>query len=123
MNITISGNSALTASFSYNDIQNAGNSLKQVAQLNVVRMGLYAAQIMGYGRIMDSYRFVTYNGATTLRIAPEDYDIAAGKPANCIALNAPNFYHALNENAETLYSIRNGKVIVQTKAKSVSTAF
>ncbi|MDD6461413.1 MAG: hypothetical protein PUF51_02950 [Bifidobacteriaceae bacterium] len=88
-----------------------------------MRKGLYATQIMGYGQIVDSYRFVTYNGAATLHIAPEDYGIAIGKPANGIVLNAPNFYHALNGNAETPYSIRDGKVIVQATAKSVSMAF
>lgn len=113
----------INVAFGEDDIQDPWSPLGAGNMLDVVRMGLYAAQIMGYGQIMDSYRFVTYNGAATLHIAPEDYGIAIGKPANGIVLNAPDFYHALNENAETLYSIRNGKVIVQTTAKSVNAAF
>ena len=105
------------------DIQDPWSPLGAGNMLDVVRMGLYAAQIMGYRQIMDAYRFVTYNGAATLHIAPEDYGIAVDKPANGVVLNAPNFYHALNENVEALYSIRGGKIIVQTTAKSVSTAF
>ena len=109
--------------FGEDDIQDPWSPLGAGNMLDVVRMGLYAAQIMGYRQIMDAYRFVTYNGAATLHIAPEDYGIAVDKPANGVVLNAPNFYHALNENVEALYSIRGGKIIVQTTAKSVSTAF
>ena len=112
----------INIAFGEDDIQDPWSPLGAGNMLDVVRMGLYAAQIMGYGQIMNSYKFVTYNGATTLHIAATDYGIAIGKPANCIVLNAPNFYHALNENAETLYSIRGGKVIVRTKAKETTTA-
>ena len=113
----------INVAFGEDDIQDPWSPLGAGNMLDVVRMGLYAAQIMGYRQIMDAYRFVTYNGAATLHIAPEDYGIAVDKPANGVVLNAPNFYHALNENVEALYSIRGGKIIVQTTAKSVSTAF
>jgi cytosine deaminase len=82
--------------------------------LDVVRMGLYAAQLMGYRQIMDSYRFVTYNGAKTMHVAQQDYGIATGRPASFIILNAPDFYHALNENVEVLYSVRAGRVVAET---------
>ncbi len=48
---------------------------------------------------------------------------AVGKPANCIIMNNDNFYNALNEHSEVLYSIRHGKVLVETKPKEVKLNF
>lgn len=104
----------INVAFGEDDIQDPWSPLGAGNMFDVVRMGLYAAQLMGYGQIMDSFRYVTYNGASTLHLTPADYGIAVGKPANCIVLNAPDFYHALNENVEVLYSIRHGRVIAQT---------
>jgi cytosine deaminase len=104
----------ITVAFGEDDIQDPWSPLGAGNMLDVVRMGLYAAQLMGYRQIMDSYRFVTYNGATTMHIAQKDYGIATGRPASFVILNAPDFYHALNENAEVLYSVRAGRIVAQT---------
>ncbi|MCI7720855.1 MAG: cytosine deaminase, partial [Limosilactobacillus reuteri] len=41
--------------------------------------------------------------------------IEVGKPANCILLNAHDFYNALNKHVEVLYNIRHGKFLAETK--------
>lgn len=102
----------INVAFGEDDLRDPWSPLGSGNMLDVVRMGVYAAQLMGYRQIMDSYRFVTYNAAAVMGL--EDYGIAAGKPADCIILDAPNFYEALNDHAEVLYSVRRGHVIVST---------
>ncbi|MFT8530250.1 MAG: hypothetical protein ABF687_11440, partial [Lentilactobacillus diolivorans] len=46
-----------------------------------------------------------------------------GMPANCIIMNNDNFYNALNERSEILYSIHQGKILVETKPKEVTNHF
>lgn len=38
-------------------------------------------------------------------------------------MNNDNFYSALNERSEILYSIHNGKILVQTEPKQVKNYF
>ena len=90
--------------------------------LDQVQIGILAGQLMGYTQIQNAYQFVTNNAAKTLHIS-DHYGIAVGKPANCILLNQTNFYDALNEHAEVLYSIRQGRVLVETQPKQVKLNF
>lgn len=82
--------------------------------LDVVTMGVYIAHLMGYHQLQDAFKYVTYNGAKTMHIT-DKYGIEAGKPADCIILNAGDFYNALNKHVEVLYNIRHGKVLAETK--------
>lgn len=104
----------INVSFGEDDIKDPWNSLGSANMLDPVMMGLYACQLLGYGQIQDSYKFVTYNAAKTLNIS-DKYGIQVGKDANCILLNANDFYNALNDHVEVLYNIRKGKVIVKTE--------
>lgn len=104
----------INVSFGEDDIQDFMNPLGDGNMLDVIMMGVYVDHLMGYHQLQDSFKFVTYNGARTLHIQ-DQYGIAVGKPANCILLNAPDFYHALNEHREVLYNIRHGKVIAETR--------
>ena len=87
--------------------------------MDVLHMGLHATQIMGYTEIMNSYRFITKNGARTMQVQ-DSYGIEVGKPANFLIFNAKNWYDALNERAELLYSVHNGNVLVETKPAEVT---
>ena len=69
--------------------------------------------MMGYDDIINSYRFITHNAAKTLHLG--SYGIKENNPANFIILNSDNFYNALNEKSEVLYSYHNGKLISKTK--------
>ncbi|MFR0583898.1 cytosine deaminase [Limosilactobacillus mucosae] len=103
----------INVSFGEDDIQDPWNPLGNGNMLDSVSMGVYAAHLMGYSQLQDSFKFVTYNAAKTLHIA-DQYGIKEGLDANCILLNAEDFYNALNKHVEVLYNIRHGKVLAKT---------
>lgn len=92
------------------DVRDPWNPLGDGNMLDVLMMGVYIEHMMGYGQLQDSFRFVTYNGARTLHIA-DRYGLETGKPGNCILLDAPDFYTALNQHAPVLANIRAGRVL------------
>ena len=104
----------INVSFGEDDIQDPWNPLGDGNMLDAVTMGVYIAHLMGYHQLQDACNYVTYNGAKTLHIS-DNYGIEVGKPANCILLNAHDFYNALNKHVEVLYNIRHGKVLAETK--------
>ncbi|PMY01358.1 cytosine deaminase, partial [Pseudomonas sp. MPR-R5A] len=87
--------------------------------LQVLHMGIHASQLMGYEQIVNSVDLITKNSARTLQIE-EQYGIEAGKPANFIVLAAENEYEAVRKQATVLYSVRNGRVIAETKPQETS---
>ena len=103
----------INVSFGEDDIQDPWNPLGNGNMLDSVSMGVYAAHLMGYSQLQDSFKFVTYNAAKTLHIT-DQYGIKEGLDANCILLNAEDFYNALNKHVEVLYNIRHGKVLAKT---------
>ncbi|MBB1110324.1 cytosine deaminase [Limosilactobacillus sp. pH52_RY] len=104
----------INVSFGEDDIQDPWNPLGDGNMLDAVTMGVYIAHLMGYHHLQDAFNYVTYNGAKTLHIS-DGYGIEVGKSANCILLNAHDFYNALNKHVEVLYNIRHGKVLAETK--------
>ncbi|ANU52450.1 cytosine deaminase [Limosilactobacillus reuteri] len=104
----------INVSFGEDDIQDPWNPLGDGNMLDAVTMGVYIAHLIGYHQLQDAFNYVTYNGAKTLHIS-DNYGIEVGKPANCILLNAHDFYNALNKHVEVLYNIRHGKVLAETK--------
>ena len=104
----------INVSFGEDDIQDPWNPLGDGNMLDAVTMGVYIAHLMGYHQLQDAFNYVTCNGAKTLHIS-DNYGIEVGKPANCILLNAHDFYNALNKHVEVLYNIRHGKVLAETK--------
>lgn len=112
----------INIAFGEDDIKDPWYPMGDGNMLDPLHLGLHVAQTMGYDQIMNSYQFVTTNGAKAMHIA-DHYGIAEGKPANCILMNRGNFYDALNERAEVLMSIHNGKVVVETKPQEVTTHF
>lgn len=110
----------INVAFGEDDIRDPWSPLGAGNMLDAVHMGVYAAQLMGYGQIMDSYRYATVNGAKALNVPEDEYGIAVGRPASLVVLDAPDFYNALNEHAEVLYSIRRGRVIAETAPRSTT---
>ncbi|MGN1279442.1 MAG: cytosine deaminase [Limosilactobacillus sp.] len=104
----------INVSFGEDDIQDPWNPLGNGNMLDVVTMGVYIAHLMGYHQLQDAFNYVTYNGAKTMHIS-DQYGIEVGKPADCILLNAKDFYNALNKHVEVLYNIRHGKILAETK--------
>lgn len=107
-------NAGINVSFGEDDVQDPWNPLGNGNMLDVVTMGVYIAHLMGYHQLQDAFNYVTYNGAKTMHIS-DQYGIEVGKPANCVLLNAADFYNALNKHVEVLYNIRHGKILAETK--------
>lgn len=104
----------INVAFGEDDIKDPWYPMGNGNMVDALHMGLHATQIMGYSEIMNSYRFITKNGARTMHVQ-DSYGIEVGKPANFLIFNATNWFNALNERAEMLYSIHNGEVLVETK--------
>lgn len=112
----------INVAFGEDDIKDPWYPMGNGNMMDVLHLGLHATQIMGHQEIMDSYRFITKNGARTLQVE-DHYGIEVGKPASFLILNAPNFYEALNQRAEILYSIHNGDILVHTKPAEIELDF
>ncbi|PWG00128.1 cytosine deaminase [Levilactobacillus bambusae] len=108
----------INVAFGEDDIKDPWYPMGDGNMLDVVSMGLHVAQVMGFDDIMDSYQFITTNGAKCLHIL-DHYGIEVGKTASLVMMNADNFYHALTERAEVLYSIHGGKLIEKTTPRDV----
>ncbi|WP_138420539.1 cytosine deaminase [Aquibacillus sediminis] len=104
----------INVSFGHDDIFDPWYPLGTGNMLQVLHMGIHATQLMGYQQIVNSIDFITKNSAKTLNIE-EKYGVEQGKPANLIILDAENEYEAIRKQAPVLYSIRNGKIIAETK--------
>lgn len=100
--------------FGHDDIFDPWYPLGTGNMLQVLHMGIHAAQLMGYEEIINSIDLVTKNSAKTLHIE-DQYGIEAGKPANFIVLNADNEYDVIRKQAVVTHSYRNGRLIAGTK--------
>lgn len=109
----------LNVCFGHDDIFDPWYPLGTGNMLQVLHMGIHAAQLMGYEQIVNSIDMITKNSATTLQIE-EKYGIETGKPANFIVLNAENEYEAVRKQAAVRYSFRNGNLISETRPSETS---
>ncbi|MFC3041155.1 cytosine deaminase [Virgibacillus xinjiangensis] len=105
--------------FGHDDIFDPWYPLGTGNMLQVLHMGIHAAQLMGYEDIVNSINFITDNSAKTLHLE-ESYGVEQGKPANFIILDAENEYEAVRKQAKVLYSFRQGKKIAETDPGSTS---
>lgn len=112
----------INVAFGEDDVRDPWYPMGNGNMLDPVSMGLHVGHLMGYDEINASYQFVTENAAKALHIL-DHYGIEVGKPANCIIFNNNDFYNTLNERSEVLYSIRHGKVLVQTTPKQTTLNF
>ena len=103
----------INVSFGHDDVFDPWYPLGTGNVRDAVFMGLHVCQMMGYQEIMDSYKLISTNAAKTLHLG-ERYGIQAGRPASFIVLDAENFYNALNQKSEVLYSFKNGRLIAKS---------
>ena len=71
---------------------------------------------------MNSYRFVTVNGARILHLG-DGYGIKVGNDADFVLMDAANYHQALNEDAAVPASYRKGKLIASTEPKQIKVLF
>ena len=99
--------------FGHDDVFDPWYPLGTANMLQVLHMGLHVCQLMGYGQINDGLKLVTENSAKALGLT--DYGIKEGNSANFIVLPAENGFDAVRRQVPTRYSIRHGKVILETQ--------
>lgn len=109
-------------SFGHDDIFDPWYPLGTGNMRDCVFMGLHVCQMMGYEQIMESYRLITHNAAKTLHLG-DSYGIRVGNPADFIVLKAENFYDALNQKSEVLYSFKGGKLLAKTEPARTEVMF
>ena len=105
--------SNINVCFGHDDVFDPWYPLGTANMLQVLHMGLHVCQLMGYGQINDGLKLVTENSAKALGL--RDYGIAEGNSANLIILPAQSGFDAVRRQVPTRYSIRNGKIIAETK--------
>ncbi len=104
----------VNVAFGEDDLQDPWHPLGNGDMIDPVWMGVYAAQLMGYEQLQNSYRFVTHNAARALN-RQDGYGIAVGNPASFVLMDAPNFYEVLRTHAPVTLSVRRGKVVATTQ--------
>jgi len=104
--------------FGHDDVFDPWYPLGTANMLQVLHMGLHVCQLMGYGQIDAGINLITHNSARTLQL--KDYGIQTGNSANLIILPADNGFDALRRQVPVRYSIRQGRVIAETKPASTT---
>lgn len=107
----------INVAFGHDDIFDPWYPMGNGNMLQVLHMGLHACHMMGYEEIKRSLDIISKNGAKALCL--KEYGIEVGKPANLIILTEDNEFDVIRLQASVMYSIRNGRVISQTKPKEV----
>ena len=107
----------INVAFGHDDIFDPWYPMGNGNMLQVLHMGLHVCHIMGYEEIKKSLDIISKNGAKVLCL--ENYGIEEGMPANLIILTEGNEFDVVRLQASVMYSIRNGRVISETKPKEV----
>ncbi len=102
----------LNVSFGHDDIFDPWYPMGSGSLRDVVFLGLHVTEMMDYEDIMNSYKFISTNAARTLHIQ-DSYGIEAGKPASFIALDAKNYYDALNRDSAVVLSVKDGRKLAE----------
>lgn len=99
--------------FGHDDVFDPWYPMGTANMLQVLQMGLHVCQLMGYEQINDGLKLITTYSAKTLNL--QNYGITQGHAANLIILPAENGFDAIRRQVPVRYSIRQGKVIGQTR--------
>ncbi|MEQ8197907.1 MAG: cytosine deaminase [Clostridiaceae bacterium] len=108
--------SDINVCFGHDDIFDPWYPLGTGDMLQVLQMGIHVCQIMGYDQIVNSIDLIGKNSGRTLNIQ-DKYGIEEGKSGNLIILNGENEYEVIRNQAEVLYSIREGRILSRTEPK------
>ncbi|WP_067220760.1 cytosine deaminase [Marinomonas gallaica] len=111
----------INVALAQDSIQDPWYSLGNGKLLRQVDFALHACHMMGYDDFSTALDFITDNSAKVLHIS-DQYGIDVGKPANFIVLNGADDVEVIREQADVLYSVREGKVIVERQPAVVKTS-
>lgn len=112
----------INVSFGQDDIFDPWYPMGKGGLRDAAFLGLHVCQMMGYQEIMDSYRFITENGAKTLCLG-DAYGIETGRSASFVVMDAPNWYESLSSDAAVLASYRGGRLIAKTSPAVTTLGF
>ncbi|MDC0609794.1 cytosine deaminase [Vibrio sp.] len=107
-------NAGITVALAQDSIQDPWYSLGNGKLLRQVDFALHACHMMGYDDFKTALDFITDNGAKVMHLC-EQYGIGIGKPANFIILQGEDDVSVIREQAEVLWSVRKGKVLIKRK--------
>ncbi|WP_087972231.1 cytosine deaminase [Oceanobacillus rekensis] len=107
-------NEGINVCFGLDSIMDPWYPLGDGNLMDVVDTGLHACHMTDHDHIVTALNLITTNGAKALGIE-EGYGIKEGNKANLIVIDSDSEYEAIRTQATVLYSIRNGKVMVETK--------
>jgi cytosine deaminase len=99
--------------FGHDDVFDPWYPLGTANMLQVLHMGLHVCQLMGYGQIDAGINLITHYSAKTMNLT--DYGLEAGNSANLVILPAENGFDAVRRQVPVRYSIRQGRVIAETR--------
>lgn len=110
----------INVALAQDSIQDPWYSLGNGKLLRQVDFALHACHMMGYDDFRHALDFVTDNGAKVMHLQ-DHYGIEVGKPANFIVLNGSDDVEVIREQAEVLYSVRQGEIMVERQPAVVKT--
>ncbi len=99
------------------DLMNMFYPFGKMDQLEVVNFVAHAAHLSSPAQIQAAFNMPRYNAARTLRL--DTYGIYEGAPANLVIIDAKSPIEAIRRQAERLYVIRNGEILVESKRTQV----
>ncbi|MDV7105854.1 cytosine deaminase [Vibrio sp. TH_r3] len=102
----------INVALAQDSIQDPWYSLGNGKLLRQVDFALHACHMMGYDDFKTALDFITDNGAQVMNIT-DKYGIEIGKPANFIILQGQDDATVIREQADVLWSVRNGEVLVE----------
>ncbi|MBM6551834.1 cytosine deaminase [Marinomonas ostreistagni] len=111
-------NAGINVALAQDSIQDPWYSLGNGKLLRQVDFALHACHMMGYDDFSQALDFITDNGAKVMHIQ-DQYGIEVGKPANFIVLNGRDDVEVIREQADVLYSVRRGEVLVERQPAMV----
>ena len=95
------------------DLMNMFYPFGQMDPLEVANIIAHAAHLSSPAQIQEAFNMPRYNAARTLRLA--DYGIYEGAAANLILIDAQSPVEAIRRQADRLYVIRNGDILVKSE--------
>jgi cytosine deaminase len=99
------------------DLMNMFYPFGKMDPLEVANFVAHAAHLSAPAQIQAAFDMPRYNAARSLRLGA--YGIYEGAPANLVLIDARSPLEAIRHQAERLYVIRNGEILVESKRTQV----
>lgn len=85
------------------------------SMLPALNMAIHACHLLGSEDIDSSINMITDNAAKTLAIAPQQYGIQVGKPANFVVMQATCVYDCIRTQSPVRFNVKNGQLLAENE--------